>query len=206
MKGNKTFKELRKEIIRLEETVKEQAELIYQYRENYLINMFNSLQAITEEFSILLNPEPLKIKATYKNKSELFLIQTSNIICIVSDGREKKILLKTPINSYGGDETRTTSVISTSKNWEPLIKEVDRIGFHLFPVNKTVFVNVKYFSFDNNCAITKAKLPVGYEKYCSVKVTKNHIEHFRERRENYLRVYRLQKLLVDYKVKNGYIV
>jgi hypothetical protein len=202
----KTAKDPEKEIIRLEEIIKAQAELIFQYRENYLINMFNSLQAITGEFSILLNPEPLKIKATCKNQSELFLIQTSNIICIVADGREKKILLKSPINTYGGEETRTTSIISTSNNWKLLKKEVDRIGFHLFPINKTVYVNVKYFSFENNCAITKAKLPVGFEKYNSVKITKNHVDHFRERKENYLRVFRLQKQLVDYKVKNGYLV
>ncbi len=105
---------------------------------------------------------------------------------------------------HGGDETRTTSRISVSNNWENLLKEIDRIGFHLFPINKRAYVNVKYFSFDDNYAITKAKIPNGYENKTNLfLVSKSHEEHFRERRENYLKVYSLQKLLVDYKLKNG---
>jgi hypothetical protein len=203
MKQGKTVKELKDEISKLEGIIKKQDELIFQYSENYLMNMFNSLQAVIGEYSILLDPEPVKIKATYKNKSELFEVRVSNILCLISIGREKKIILRSPINSFGGDETRKTSSISISQNWELLKKNLDRIGFHLFPISKTIYVNVKYYSYDNNQAITKSKLPNGFEEYSSITVTKNHIEHFRERKENYMKVHLLQKLLVGYNLKHG---
>lgn len=204
MKNTKSLNDYKNENIRLKKTIKELKEYIKKYHQNYAMNMFNSLQAIIGEYSMLLNPSAVKIKATYKNKSEFFDVSVSNILFIEANGREKNIVLEIPISSYGGDENRTTSRISVSNSWGILLNDLDRIGFHLFPINKKMYVNVKYFAYENNYAISNSKLPIKYKTDENLfKVAKSHLEHFRERRENYVRVFSLQKILVDYKLKNG---
>ena len=186
----------------LRKKVKEQKELIADYQNNWMINLFNSLEAITNEYSILLNPPPQKIKASFKNQSELFEVKIAETVGVFSDGRTKMIFLTEKINSVGSNE-RNTNLILKESEFEPLLKSLDSIKLHLCQVDKSYFVNVKYYNLKQDeiiCNIEVANEKFAYQR---IEINKKYKANFIEMKTNFDKIYSLQKVLVDYKLKNG---
>ena len=186
----------------LKKKVKEQNELIADYKNNWLLNLFNALDAITNEYSILLNPPPQKIKASYKNQGEVFEIKIADTVGVFADGRTKMIFLTEKINTVGSNE-RTTNLVLKESEFEPLLKSLDSIKLHLCQVDKSNFVNVKYYNLKRNEIVCKVK--VGNEKfvYEKIEINKKYRANFIEMKTNFEKIYSLQKLFVDYKLQNG---
>jgi hypothetical protein len=186
----------------LRKKVKEQKELIADYQNNWMINLFNSLEAITNEYSILLNPPPQKIKASFKNQSESFEVKIAETVGVFSDGRTKMIFLTEKINSIGSNE-RNTNLILKESEFEPLLKCLDSIKLHLCQVDKSYFVNVKYYNLKQDEIICNIKVANEKFTYQRIEINKKYKANFIEMKTNFDKIYSLQKVLVDYKLKNG---
>jgi hypothetical protein len=186
----------------LRKKVKEQKELIADYQNNWMINLFNSLEAITNEYSILLNPPPQKIKASFKNQSELFEVKIAETVGVFSDGRTKMIFLTEKINSLGSNE-RNTNLILKESEFEPLLKSLDSIKLHLCQVDKSYFVNVKYYNLKQDEIICNIEVANEKFTYQRIEINKKYKANFIEMKTNFDKIYSLQKVLVDYKLKNG---
>lgn len=194
---------LKAEILKLNAIVKSQNETIKEYQENYLINMFNSLGAICDEYGSLLNPTPIVLNASYKGKSEKYEINIENVICAGSIGRTKLILLKKPIIGFGNN-VRKTDVIHCNYGLDELIKLFNPVNINFFKVNKSVLVNLKYYESDGKILRSSKVLPNGYDKYSILKIYDElKLSHFVNRKENYNRIYSLHKILLRYKLQNG---
>ena len=195
-------KNLKLKIQNLQKIIKQKNKLLDDYKNNWSINLFNSLQAITDEYSILLNPPVVKLKASYKNKSEAYNIKIENVIGIFSEGRTKKILLESSISGIGNN-VRNTDLICVESSWESIIQKLDRVKFHLCEIDKSTFLNIKYYDLTNDeltFSINKSKFP----EYKKFELKGDYKNNFILMKENYNRIYWLQKVFVDYKLKNGF--
>jgi hypothetical protein len=196
------IKKLKLTVQLLKKKVKEQNELIANYKNNWWINLFNTLEAITNKYSILLNPPPQKIKASYKNQSEVFELKIADIIGVFADGRTKMIFLTEKINSVGSNE-RTTNLILKESEFEPLLKILDSIKLHLCQVDKSNFVNVKYYDLKRDEIVCKVKVENEKFVYEKIGINKKYKTNFIEMKTNFDKIYSSQKVLVDYKLKNS---
>ena len=164
--------------------------------------MFNTLEAITDKYSILLNPPPQKIKASYKNQSEVFELKIADIIGVFADGRTKMIFLTEKVNSVGSNE-RTTNLVLKESEFEPLLKILDSIKLHLCQVGKSNFVNVKYYDLKRDEIVCKVKVENEKFVYEKIGINKKYKTNFIEMKTNFDKIYSSQKVLVDYKLKNS---
>lgn len=196
------IKKLKLTVQLLKKKVKEQNELIADYKNNWWINLFNTLEAITNKYSILLNPPPQKIKASYKNQSEVFELKIADIIGVFADGRTKMIFLTEKINSVGSNE-RTTNLVLKESEFEPLLKILDSIKLHLCQVDKSNFVNVKYYDLKRDEIVCKVKVENEKFVYEKIGINKKYKTNFIEMKTNFDKIYSSQKVLVDYKLKNS---
>jgi len=193
---------LKTEVERLKKIIENQSKVINEYQENYLMNMFNSLSAICDEYGSLLNPTPIILNASYKGKSEIYEINIENVICVGSIGRTKLILLRKPIIGIG-DNLRKTDVIFCNYSLDELIKLFNQVNINFFKCNKSSLVNLKYYDTNLNELNCLKTLPRGYEKYKNIKINSKFLSHFIERKGNYNRIYSLHKFLLRYKIQNG---
>lgn len=186
----------------LEKIIQEQASLINEYQNNYVMNMFNSLNTICEKFGALLNPIPISLNASYKGKSERYEVNIENILCVVSEGRSKFILLRRPIIGIGNN-VRETKVICCNYNMDELINLFNRVNINFFEVNRSVLVNLKHYGINQNQLQCTMDLPEGYQRYFKIKLNKEKLSHFVNRKGNYKSIYSLHKYLLRYKLQNG---
>ena len=201
-KINKQNKKLKETIKKLRSVISAQKELIIKYRDNWMLNLFNSLNAITDEYSCMLNPLPVEVKASYQNRSELFKIRLADIIGVFSEGRTKIILLKEKISNIGSDE-RTTNIIYIGKNFKSVINDLDKSNFQLCKVDKSTFINVKYYDLNTDSIICKKELGILNVEYKKLTLNSKYKADFIQKKQTFNRIYSLQKLFVDYKLKNG---
>jgi hypothetical protein len=181
-------KALKDEIKRLNKLIVEKDAIIEDLNENIHMHIFEGLLRISDEFSILLNPPPIEIKGTYKNKSEKYLLKVEDIVQITSNGKYKEIWLKSKIPGRGESERNTDKIIVNSK-WEDLIKKIDNMGFHLVKVDKGTYVNVRYFSLnehsiriEENEKVSLKLLNIRYD------LDKDRISVFMNMKDNFNRV------------------
>lgn len=196
------IKKLKHTIKLLRKKVREQKELIADYQNNWMINLFNSVEAITNEYSILLNPPPQKIKASFKNQSELFEVKIAETVGVFSDGRTKMIFLSEKINSVGSNERNTNLILKESK-FDPLLKSLDSIKLHLCQVDKSYYVNVRFYNLRQDEIICNVNVANEKFKYQRIEINNKYKDNFVKMKTNFDKIYSLQKVLVDYKLKNG---
>jgi hypothetical protein len=186
----------------LRKKVRAQNQLIADYQSNRMIDLLNSLEAIINEYSIFLNPRPQKVNASYRNQSEVFEIKISDTVGIFADGRTKMIFLKEKTNSVGSNE-RTTNLILKDSGFEPLIKSIDSMKFHLCKVDKSNYVNVRYYNLRRDEIICNIEVPNEKFSYQKIEIKDKYKTDFIEMKSNFDKIYLLQKVLVDYKLLNG---
>lgn len=145
---------MQKELTRLENIITEQEEIINDLKDNIHLHIWTGLLNVSNEFSLLLNPPPVEVKGTFKNKSEKYLLKVEDIVQLTSKGRYKEIYLKNVISGRGESE-RSTDTIIVDSLWNELIDKLDRIGFHFVMVDKGAYVNVKYFRIDKQSIKTE---------------------------------------------------
>ena len=124
------------EVLKLKATVKllrneisEKNRLLQSYERDWALKLFDDLQIIQNEYSILLKPPPVVVKGSFKNQGYSFQIKVGDIVGLFSKGRTKIILLNKPVSYVGGDET-VTDVIYTEMGFPELLKQLDQSNFH----------------------------------------------------------------------------
>lgn len=180
--------ELKDEIIRLEKIIADRDETIVDLRENIHMHIWIGLLQVSNEFSILLNPPPTKIKGTYKNKSNEYSLKVEDIVHITAKGRYKEIWLRNRVPGRGETE-RNTDMVLADYVWDDLMKRLDSMKFHFVKVEKGAYVNVKYFRIDKRSIVTEGseKLPK-HLKGIIYNLDKSRMDKFIPVKENYNRV------------------
>jgi len=143
------------EIKRLKATVKllrneisEKNRLLQSYERDWALKLFDDLQTIQNEYSILLKPPPVVVKGSFKNQGYSFQINVGDIVGLFSKRRTKVILLNKPTSYVGGDET-VTDVIYTETGFPELLKHLDQSNFHFCQVNRSCCVIIRTYDLVN---------------------------------------------------------
>lgn len=202
-KESKIIAELKKKVEEQKKTIQHQENLIEEYKHNHLLNLFNSIEAIINEYSILLHPPAVKVKSSFKNLSEEYKVQPENIIGIFSVGRRKDILMNRMISGTGSNE-RDTDVIYYDGSWENLIPLLGKNNILLCQIDRGTFINVNCYNLLNNELVCDWIINENYSDYSVIPLSKKHKQEFIEKKSTFMKIFSLQNLLVRYKLRNGF--
>ncbi len=180
-----TIKKLRREI-------KAKNELIQEYERSWSLKLFNDLETILNEYSVLLNPAPVVIKSSYKNRGYLFEIKPGNVITLFSKGRTKALILNEPIPNQGSAEIYT-DIVYTERGFLELANLLDKNRFLLCQISRSCFVNLQYYNLGNNEVVTKEINNKSFARYSSINITRTHKQEFVLKKNTYQHVSSLQK-------------
>ena len=98
---NAEIQKLKETVKLLRKKIKEKNQLLLSYERDWALKLFDDLQTILNEYSILLKPPPLIIKGSYKNQGYSFQVEVGQIVGLFSKARTKAILLTKPIPNIG---------------------------------------------------------------------------------------------------------
>lgn len=187
------------EIQKLKETVKllkkeirEKNRLLLEYEKDWALKLFDDLQIILNEYSILLKPPPVIVKGSFKNQGYCFQIEVGDIIGLFSKARTKAILINKPIPNVGSSEI-VTDVIHTEMGFPELLNQLDRSGFHFCQVNRSCFVNLKYYNLATYEVVTDKIANSLFDKNSHIKLSKRHVADFIAKKTAYHHIGSLQK-------------
>jgi hypothetical protein len=187
---------LKQKIRELEDKIRDLVEENSNLRIDWTLSLYIALDEILNNYVALLQPHEVLILASYQNKSEQYLIRCSDVLCLVSQGRYKKIILRNRISGIGSNE-RETDIVYTSETMDSLQIKLDGPRFHLARVNKSIFANVKYYDLVGQTIHLKESLQKSTFQYAIIKVTPGNISDFTTKKENYKTIRRYKnKLLV----------
>ena len=197
---------LKKEIEKLRfelKQVKEENSLLKEHirerEQQFFLDMYVYIEAIIHEYSRILNPTPVKIKASSNGKGELFEVSIKDVICIVSQGRKKHIYLDRPIENYLIGDCRETNVIIVNRDLtlDGLRTELDSLGYHLTQVDKGTVVNTKYYKLtQKGLELQLKKQPhKGLSKFSIVDIYRRE---YAEKKRTIDEIVSLHKLFVRY--------
>jgi hypothetical protein len=132
----------------------------------------------------------------------LFEVKIAEIVGVFSDGRTKMIFLTDKINCVGSNE-RNTNLILKDCDFESLLNTLDSTKFHLCKVDKSSYINVKFFNLKQNEVVCNFKMTNERFTYQKIEINQKYQAKFIEMKTQFEKIYSLQKVLVDYKLQNG---
>jgi hypothetical protein len=185
-----TVKLLRKEI-------REKNRLLLSYERDWALKLFDDLQTILDQYSLLLKPPPLLLRGSYKNQGYSFRVEVGDIIGVFSKGRTKVILLNKPVSYVGSYET-VTDVIYMETGFPELLKQVDQSNFHFSQVSRSSCVNIRYYSLNEKEVVTDSIANALFNKYARCRVSKKNRTDFMAKKEAYQHISSLQKEQLRY--------
>ncbi len=190
-------KRLKETIKLLRKEIREKNRLLLSYERDWALKLFDDLQIIMDEYSLLLKPPPVVIKGSYKNQGYSFQVEVGQIVGLFSKARTKAILLTKPIPNIGGQEI-ITDVIYTETGFPALLKQIDRSNFHFCQVNRSSFVNIRYYSLKDKEVVTDSIVNTLFAKYSRCKLSKKHVADFIAKKNSYHHISSLQKDQLHY--------
>jgi len=156
-KKDKEIIKLKKSIVALEnenKELKEENEYLTSELYTYL-----KIQDILGEYLIHLNPPKIEFQTAVKQAKAIFEVSLQDIVCVIAEGRNKKIYCKSVQKSIDG--------IKYEKNYLPFtgtLKDCcnvfDKKSIQLCIVSKNAAVNALYYDIDKD----KLKLSNNVEK------------------------------------------
>ena len=102
------------------------------------------LDLILGHYDNILNP-PRKDLEFGKSK---FSIDLNDLVCVKSDGR-LKIMYFIKIQVSLNDKNGSKDFIRFDGSFQALMDNIDKIHSHMFQVNRSLWVNVRHFSYPN---------------------------------------------------------
>jgi hypothetical protein len=187
------------EIQKLKATVKllrnelsEKTRLLQSYERDWALKLFDDLQTIQNEYSLLLKPPPVVVKGSFKNQGYSFQIKVGDIVGLFSKRRTKVILLNKPTSCVGGYDP-VTDVIYTETGFPELLKQLDQSNFHFCQVNRSCCVNIRYYDLVNTELVIDKMLHSISEKYARIKISKRNVADFISKKNSYRHISSLQK-------------
>lgn len=176
----------------LRNEIREKNRLIQSYESDWALKLFDDLQTIQNEYSILLKPPPVVVKGSYKNQGYSFQVKVGDIVGLFSKGRTKIILLNNPVSCVGADET-VTDVIYTEMGFPELLKQLDQSNFHFCQVKRSYCVNIRYYNLVSTELIIDKMAHSISEKYARIKISKSYVADFIAKKNTYRHISSLQK-------------
>lgn len=186
------LKKLKETVQLLQEEIREKNRLLREYETDWALKLFNDLETIQGEYSVLLKPPPLILKGSYKNQGYRFQIEVGDIIGLFSRARTKMILLNKSVSDNGGSEL-TTDVIYTETAFTELLHQLDRSNFYFCQVNRSCCVNIRYYSMTDNEVVTDKIVNPLFDRYSHCKVSKRYVADFIAKKKAYRQINSLQK-------------
>jgi hypothetical protein len=172
---------------------------IQEQEDQFYVKMFDFIQNINHQNSILLHPYPIKIKASDKGNAGVFEINIKDVLCVVSDTRLKQIHLRRKVADIEG-RTLPKSVISVNRNKltiEQLQKEMDSIGYHLVQIGRGILINTMYYKpILDGAELTLQDIKNPH--ILTFKIGKDYLKEFIQKREDLRQIVSLHKRFVSY--------
>jgi hypothetical protein len=137
------------------EKLKSENEYIKRKLQSTIFN--NAIDKITIEFlskntesaiaDLIINPNPVNIHCTYKNKGYDFPIALMNIVAIDSDARGKNIFLRRGITKDGISFPKV-STNDSSLTFKNLLHKLQKNGIHLMLANRSTAINIFHYNLE----------------------------------------------------------
>ncbi len=194
---NAEIQKLKETVKLLRKKIKEKNQLLLSYERDWALKLFDDLQTILNEYSILLKPPPLIIKGSYKNQGYSFQVEVGQIVGLFSKARTKAILLTKPIPNIGSNEI-ITDVIYTEMGFPELSNQLDRSGLHFCQINRSCYVNLRHYNLVNNEVATNKIANSLFDKYSLIEVSRRHLADFIAKKNAYQHISSLQKDQLHY--------
>ncbi len=186
------IQELKATVKLLRNEISEKNRLLQIYERDWFIKLFDDLQIIQNEYSILLKPPPVVVKGSFKNQGYSFQINVGDIVGLFSKGRTKVILLNKPVSYVGGYEI-ITDLIYTETGFPELLKQLDQSNFHFCQVNRSCCVNIRYYNLMSTELVIDKMTHNIFEKYARIKISKRCVADFIAKKNAYRHISSLQK-------------
>jgi hypothetical protein len=104
---------------------------------------------------LMLNPDPVTVHGTIKGKGAEFSIELMNLIAVKSDGRDKELILKSPIKPVTGGPPQWSVHLNSNKlDFQKAMTLVQKRAHHLIRINKSIAVNIHYYDFTKSNVLT----------------------------------------------------
>lgn len=191
---------LKIQLTEAEKTIAEQQEIIKELEQTFDLRLFDAINYTMGNYFDFLNPHPVKVNASYNGKREVFELNATDVVCIMSDVRMKSIFLKKAIENIEGIPRKTSKIIVNVNdlNLDELRAKIDSLSYHLIKISKSCVVNLAYYNLKNDYVEMNERAKA--EKDCiKLKINTPFIENFKARKELLESIISIHKTLLHYK-------
>lgn len=192
---------LKLQLLESEQTIKELREQIESHRKNWVLYLFDIFEREFLEYHTIFNPHPKDVKASYNNKTLIYSLKPTDIVCIISDGKQKNIYLKSEIANTGGELHKTNKIIVNRNDLTlPDFRyELDSLSYHLVQISRSVIVNLD--CYHQNKKKLQLLLDTKYNECKVFPIGENFMDDYKIKKESFEDAVSLQRLNARYKVK-----
>jgi hypothetical protein len=186
--------ELKLKLLRAEQIIKELNEEIDLNRKNWTLYFFDIVQTELEKYHYVFNPHPVNVKASHNNKPLTYSLKPTDIICVIADGKEKHIYLKSAIKNSEGILFKTDK-IPVNRNNLTLAEfrdELDSLSYFLVQISRSVIVNID--CYHKNKKKLQLLLDTEYPECKAFNIGENFITDYQKKKDSFDYVVSLQRL------------
>ena len=196
---NAYTKKLEADLKTARKKVRELKKYIQEQEDNFYLHMFEHIEAIKHDYSLLLNPYPVKIRTSDKGNTGVFEFKITDVICVVSDERIKTIhLRRKSIDIKGVKKASDNIIVNRNKlTIEQFRLELDSRGFHLVQVDRGLLVNAMYYKHKPG----KLELLLKDKPrpdITSLSIGKDYMKTYIQKRKDLFEIASLHKMFVRY--------
>ena len=196
---NAYTKKLEADLKTARKKVRELKKYIQEQEDNFYLHMFEYIEAIKHDYSLLLNPYPVKIRTSDKGNTGVFEFKITDVICVVSDERIKTIhLRRKSIDIKGVKKASDNIIVNRNKlTIEQFRLELDSRGFHLVQVDRGLLVNAMFYKPEPG----KLELLLKDKPrpdITSFNIGKDYIQTYIQKRKDLFEIVSLHKMFLRY--------
>lgn len=172
---------------------------IQEQEDQFPLRVFEYIENITHDYSILLHPYPVNIKASDKGNMGVFEFKVTDVICVEADDRLKKIYLRRKIADIEG-RTMPQSLITVNRNKltiEQLRQEIDSRSYHLVQVGRGLLVNTMYYK-PKLSGVELTLQNITHADIANFNIAEEYLKVFVQKRNELVKIVSLHKSLVRY--------
>jgi len=196
---NSYTKKLEADLKTARKKVRELKKYIQEQEDNFHLRMFEHIEAITHDYSLLLNPYPVKIKTSDKGNTGVFEFKITDVICVISDDRIKTVhLRRKSIDIKGVKKASDNIIVNRNKlTIEQFRLELDSRGFHLVQVDRGLLVNAMFYKIEPGKLELLLKDKTRPE-IASFEIGKDYMQTYIQKRKDLFEIVSLHKMYLRY--------
>jgi len=196
---NAYTKKLEADLKTARKKVRELKKYIQEQEDNFHLRMFEHIEAITHDYSLLLNPYPVKIKTSDKGNTGVFEFKITDVICVISDERIKTVhLRRKSIDIKGVKKASDNIIVNRNKlTIEQFRLELDSRGFHLVQVDRGLLVNAMFYKIEPGKLELLLKDKTRPE-IASFEIGKDYMQTYIQKRKDLFEIVSLHKMYLRY--------